>query len=221
MSKETFAIEAEIRSDMGKGASRRLRRTGQVPAILYGGDAEPQSLQMSHKDLAHHLENEAFFSHILELKVGKDTHNVVLRDLQRHPAKPFVLHADFLRVNLSDVIRMNVPLHFLNEEISVGVKTHGGQVFHHLSEVEVSCAAKDLPEFIEVDMAEMDIGGAVHLSELVLPEGVELTALHAGDDADTAVASIHEKKAVEEEEPTEEAAAEGDADAGEADEGDA
>ena len=201
---ETFEVIAEARSDTGKGASRRLRRTGMLPGIVYGGNAEPQMIALAHNALLRHLQNQAFYSTILTLKVGEMKSQVVLKDLQRHPAKPFVLHADFLRVSAGEVLRMSVPLNFLNEEVSKGVKA-GGIISHNLNEVEVACLPKDLPEFISVDMAEMEIGDILHLSELVMPEGVELA--HAPD-PDVPVVIVHTAH-VEKEEGEDEGEGEG------------
>ena len=190
-----FLLNAESRSDTGKGASRRLRRLQErVPGILYGGEAEPQMISVELRELKKALENEAFYSHILTLKVdGKDV-QAVLRDLQRHPAKGVPTHADFLRVDKTHKITMNVPLHFINEAGSIGVKKQGGEIQHNISEVEVSCLPQDLPEFIEVDMAEVEMNAIVHLSDLKLPKGVELTQLALGDDHDQPVAAIHAPK---------------------------
>jgi len=174
-----FDVIALPREAVGKGASRRLRRSGQVPAIVYGGHQEPEMISVSHNELLKHLEHEAFYSHVLNLRLGESTTAVVLKDLQRHPAKPFILHVDFLRVTQDEKLRMSVPLHFVNEAKCKGVKA-GGQVSHHLTEVEISCLPKDLPEFIEVDMTEMEVGDTLHLSELKLPQGVEL--LHASEE---------------------------------------
>ena len=184
---ETFEVIAQPRSDAGKGASRRLRRKGQVPAIVYGGRQEPEMISLSHNELVQQLEQEAFYSHILDLKLGEQSSPVVLKDLQRHPAKPFVLHVDFQRVSMDEKIRMMVPLHFVNESAATGVKM-GGAVSHNLTEIEVTCLPKDLPEFIGVDMTNMDIGDIVHLSEVPLPEGVQLA--HAPD-PDVPVVIIH------------------------------
>jgi len=184
---ETYELIAESRSDTGKGASRRLRRTGMVPGIVYGAHKDPEMIAVGHNALLRHLEHEAFYSHVLTLKVGDVESKVVLKDLQRHPAKPFVMHADFQRVSADEKLRMTVPLHFINEGSSLGVKA-GGQVSHNLTEVEVACLPKDLPEFIAVDMAEMDVGDILHLSELPLPEGVALA--HAPD-PDVPVVIIH------------------------------
>lgn len=184
---ESFEVVAETRSDEGKGASRRLRRQGLVPGIVYGGHKEPQMITLSHSDLLRKLEEESFYSSLLDLKVGDVAAKVVLKDLQRHPAKPFILHVDFQRVSMEERLRMTVPLHFENEEIAKGVKA-GGKVSHNVTELEISCLPKDLPEYIEVDVAEMEIGDIVHVSDLALPEGVELTS---SIDVDTPVVLIH------------------------------
>lgn len=168
-----FDVIALPREAAGKGASRRLRRSGQVPAIVYGGHQEPEMISVAHNELLKHLEHEAFYSHVLNLRLGDSTTPVVLKDLQRHPAKPFILHVDFMRVTQDEKLRMTVPLHFVNEDRCRGVKA-GGQISHSLTEVEVVCLPKDLPECIEVDMTEMEVGAILHLSELSLPQGVEL-----------------------------------------------
>lgn len=202
---ENFEINAVSRDVQGKGASRRLRREGMVPGIIYGGNVEPQMFATRHNELLLHLEHEAFYSHILTVNIDGAAHKVVLKDLQRHPAKPFVMHLDLLRVSDSDRIKMHVPLHFINEETCPGVKA-GGKAGHSLTDIEVLCAAKDLPEFIEVDMADMAIGDTIHLSELKLPEGVEAVALTHGEGHDTGVVAIHSAKVAAE---TDEDAAEG------------
>jgi large subunit ribosomal protein L25 len=172
---ETFTINAKARSDTGKGASRRLRRTGYLPGILYGGgdDKQPTTISVKHSELLQHLEHEAFYSHVLTLDLDGAPEKVVLKDLQRHPAKPFVLHCDFLRINPNDKIRMHVPLHFVNDDKAPGVK-RGGRVIHTMTDLEITCLPKDLPEFIEVNVGTMDIGDSFHLSALQLPEGVSL-----------------------------------------------
>ena len=180
----SFEVIAQPRVAAGKGASRRLRREGLVPGIVYGAHQEPEAISVSHNDLIKHLEHEAFYSHVLDLKVDAQTTKVVLKDLQRHPAKPFILHVDFQRVSQDEKIRMTVPLHFINEEKCKGVKL-GGQVSHNITELEVTCLPKDLPEFIGVDMTDLEIGSIVHLSEVQLPQGVELT--HAIDPAEPVV----------------------------------
>ena len=194
-----FALNAEVRSDLGKGASRRLRRNvSMVPAVIYGGDKAPQSISLLAKDLAKLLENEAAFSHVLSLDVAGTKENVLIKALQRHPAKGFVLHADFVRVVAGQKLSAHVPLHFINEATAVGVKQQGGEISHTISEVEVSCLPKDLPEFIEVDMAAVEVGQTVHMSDLKLPKGVELVALAHGNDL--AVSNIHASRVKAEDE---------------------
>jgi len=186
-----FTIEATTRNDLGKGASRRLRRLeNRVPGILYGADKSPTPISVLGKDLAKSLESEAFYSHVLTLKLDGNDVQVVLKDLQRHPAKTHAIHVDFQRIDATHKLHMHVPLHFLNEETCVGVKVGGGIVSHQLTEVEVVCLPKDLPEFIEVDVANLELGKSLHLSDLKLPAGVELRALQAGADHDLSVVSV-------------------------------
>ena len=186
-----FTIEATTRSDLGKGASRRLRRLeNRIPGILYGADKAPTPISVLGKDLSKCLENEAFYSHILSLKLDGSDVQVVLKDLQRHPAKNNPTHVDFQRIDATHKLHMHVPLHFLNEDKCVGVKTSGGIVSHQLTEVEVVCLPKDLPEFIAVDVINLDMGKSIHLSELTLPAGVELRALQLGPDHDLSVVSV-------------------------------
>jgi len=193
-----FALNAEVRSDLGKGASRRLRRNvAMVPAVIYGGDKAPQSISLLAKELAKLLETDAAYSHVLNLNVAGTNESVIIKALQRHPAKGFVLHADFIRVVADQKLTAHVPLHFINQETSVGVKQQGGEASHVLVEVEVACLPKDLPEFIEVDMAKVEVGQIVHLSDLKLPQGVELVALAHGNDL--AVANIHASRVAKEE----------------------
>jgi len=158
--KEDFTLQATARDVKGKGASRRLRReAGLLPAIVYGDNKAPTMITLEHKELTKHLEHESFYSHIITLNVeGGNTESVILKDLQRHPAKPVVLHADFLRVSKTKKITVNVPLHFLNEDTCVGVKMSGGNISHNATQLEISCLAANLPEFIEVDLADVDIG---------------------------------------------------------------
>lgn len=210
---EDFNLNAESRSDTGKGASRRLRRTGLVPGIIYGSDKEPEMISVNHNELVLHLDNEAFYSHILTVTVDGKTQKVVLKDLQRHPAKPFVMHLDLLRVKSGEKLKMSVPLHFENMETAPGAKA-GGIASQHVTEVEVSCLPKDLPEYISIDVGAFEIGDSVHLSEVKLPEGVEIPALALGEDHDQAIfAFVAARKEVEPEEEAveggEEAAAEG------------
>ena len=181
-------ITATGRKDEGKGASRRLRRSGHVPAIVYGGHADPQSIQIEHNHLWIASQNEWFYSAILDMNVDGKVQKVLLRDMQRHPFKQQILHLDFLRVSENEALRAKVPLHFINQETSPAGKTAGVVVTHELNEVEVSCLPKDLPEFIEIDLAKLTLGDIVHLSDIVLPKGVTLPALaHAGKEHDLAV----------------------------------
>jgi len=187
-------LNASVRSDEGKGASRRLRRLeGRVPGIVYGGKAEPQSVSVLQKDLLKALENEAFFSSVLSLDVDGKAEQVILRDLQRHPAKPVLLHVDFQRVSADTKVHMKVPLHFLNEDTCKGVKA-GGIVSHTLTELEISAPASKLPEFIEVDLASLEMDGILHISDLKLPAGVESVDLSHGTDHDLVVASVHKPR---------------------------
>jgi large subunit ribosomal protein L25 len=216
---DQFELHAEVREDMGKGSSRRLRRlAGQVPAIIYGGDKDPQPLTLVRKDLEKALENEAFYSHVLTINVGKEKQKAILKDLQRHPARDSVMHADFLRVNENKPIKLHVPIHFINEDIAFGVKTEGGIVQHQETDIEVQCLPKDIPEYIEVDMLEVKIGEIIHLSDVTVPEGVVSVALALGEDHDLAVASIIAPKgSSEDEDAAEDEAAEGDEAATDAD----
>ncbi|MBU0499258.1 MAG: 50S ribosomal protein L25/general stress protein Ctc [Gammaproteobacteria bacterium] len=186
---ETFIVNAQSRSDMGKGASRRLRRTGVVPGIVYGAGSEPAMIALVHTELEKHLEHEAFYSHILTLSLDGKEEKVVLKDLQRHPSRPFVQHVDFMRVSTDGAIHMSVPLHFTNEPISPGVK-HGGTATYYLTSVEVECKPADLPEYLEVDLADLDLGHTVHLTEIKLPEGVSFPALAKGAQHNYAVVAI-------------------------------
>ncbi|PVV15077.1 MAG: 50S ribosomal protein L25/general stress protein Ctc [gamma proteobacterium symbiont of Ctena orbiculata] len=195
-----FEINAQPRNDSGKGASRRLRRTGLVPGIVYGAHKEPTMISVPHNELVHSLENEGFYANLLSLKLGKKKETVVLKDLQRHPAKPFLLHVDFQRVQADEKIRLHIPLHFINESISPGIKS-GGQASHVMSDMEISCLPKDLPEFIEIDMANLEMGAILHASEVTLPDGVTLIT-HEGNE-DPIVVTIHTAHTTEVE-PTEE-----------------
>ena len=205
-----FELQAEVRADLGKGASRRPRlQADLVPAIIYGAGQDPQSLSIAHKDLIKATENEAFFSHILTINVAGDKQNAIIKDLQRHPSKSRILHADFQRILLDQAITVEVPFHFLNEESCVGVKTGGGQISHNMSQITISCLPGDLPEYIEVDLADVDIGEALHMSQVNLPEGVTIPALAQGADYDQVVVSVNINKRAEAEKAAEEAAEEG------------
>jgi large subunit ribosomal protein L25 len=192
---EDFVINAELRGDEGKGASRRLRRLSNlVPAIIYGGKKNPVSIQMPHKDLIKQLENEAFYSHVITINIGDKSESVILKDLQRHPARIEVMHADFLRVSKTKKLTMKAPLHFINEDTAKGVKDQGGVISHAMSDVEVSCLPGDIPEFIEVDLADVELGQTIHISDIKLPKGVTSVALTHGEDHDLPIASINKPK---------------------------
>ncbi|MFP5382837.1 MAG: 50S ribosomal protein L25/general stress protein Ctc [Gammaproteobacteria bacterium] len=188
-----FKLNAESRGDKGKGASRRLRRLEErIPGIMYGGGKEPTTISVSLRELNKALENEAFYSQILTVTLDGKEEKAVLRDMQRHPVRNMPTHIDLLRVDETHKITLRVPLHFLNEATAIGVKEQGGEIHHDFTEVEVICLPKHLPEFISVDMAAVEIGKTVHLSDLVLPEGVQLVQLVHGHDL--AVANIHATK---------------------------
>ncbi|MEA1079499.1 50S ribosomal protein L25/general stress protein Ctc [Marinobacter qingdaonensis] len=192
---QDFVIEAFPRDDQGRGASRRLRREERkIPAIIYGGNKEATPIAIWHNELKKALENEAFFSHILTVELGGKKESVILKDLQRHPYKPILTHADFLRVDKDHEIHVNVPLHFINEESAPAIKLHGGVANHQVNEVEVICLPQNLPEFIEVDMTPVEMDQVVHLSDLKLPEGVRVAALQQGEDHDLPVVAIHKPR---------------------------
>jgi large subunit ribosomal protein L25 len=196
--KTSFELVAEFRETQGKGASRRLRHDGKVPAILYGGHAAARTLTLSHQKLLIMLDNERFYSTILNLKVGDQSQAAILKDVQRHPFKNAIVHIDFQRVEENEKIRISIPLHFTGAAVSPGVKSQGGIVSHMRNEAEVSCLPKDLPEFIEVDISGLSLNESIHLSQLKIPAGVVLVEL-AKEDA--AVVAIHSPRA-EEPEPT-------------------
>ena len=199
-----FTINAKSREDTGKGASRRLRRlTGEVPAIIYGGKKDAEKISILHKDITKALENDAVYSSIISLSIDGKAEDTIIKDIQRHPAKQIILHMDFLRVSKTTKLQTRVPLNFINEDICVGVKLGGGLIAHTMTDIEVSCLPKDLPEAIDVDMAEVDVGQIVHLSDLTLPNGVESVSLSQGADYDLTVATVNKQKAVEIDEPIE------------------
>ena len=203
----SFNLEAELRTDLGKGASRRLRHEEKFPAVVYGAGKEPQSLTLDHKKFMHNLENEAFYSHILTLSVGGKEEQVVLKDLQRHPARIAVMHADFLRVSANEKLHMNIPLHFVNADACPGAK-EGGLITHSISEVEIACLPKDLPEYLEVDLSSLELDQSLHMSDITVPAGVELVELSHGAEHDQPVASVHMPRGASEAEEDEAAAAE-------------
>ena len=186
-------LAADIREDVGKGASRRLRHAGRIPAVIYGGEKDPVALTLEHREVWHAAENEAFFSSILEITVGDGrTQQVVIRDMQRHPFKNAIMHMDFLRVSEKEALRISVPFHFVGEEASPAGKESGVVIQHQLTEAEVEALPKDLPEYIEVDLSGLEPGGAVMLADIVLPEGVTLPGLTDDEETNVMVANaIH------------------------------
>ena len=198
-------ITAFGREDAGKGASRRLRRAGRIPAIVYGGHAEPASIELDHEKTWLASQNEWFYSSILTMDVDGKAQKVLLRDMQRHPYRQQIMHLDFQRVSENEAIRTAVPLHFLNQDKSPAGKAADVVITHELNEVVVSCLPKDLPEYIEVDLADFALGGIIHLSELKLPAGVEIPELKLGKEHDVAVVIATHGKEEAEEAPVESA----------------
>ena len=209
MSKAIFTLDATVRTDLGKGASRRLRREDKLPGIIYGGEEAPVSITLDHNKVNNSADFEAFYSHVLEINLDGKVVEVLVKDMQRHPFKPKITHIDFQRVIAGQDVHTNVPLHFVNEEKSAAVKA-GGIAEHHVTEIEVTCLPKNLPEFIEVDMAGVEMGQTLHLSDLTLPAGVSSVELAKNDEAhDLAVVTVKPApKAADAEEDGEEAASE-------------
>src|SRR5262245_32943285 len=201
--KISFELGAEFRDGQGKGASRRLRHAGKVPAILYGGHMEPRAITLDHQKLMTLIDNEKFYSSIINLVVGDKKQAAIVKDLQMHPARNAIQHLDMQRVVETEKIRIHIPIHFKGEAAAPGVKTQGGVVSHRIADVEVSCLPKDLPEFIELDLSKMEMNESKHLSDLPLPAGVTIPAIAKSN---AVVVSIHPPRA-EEPEPTAEAAA--------------
>tara|TARA_R110002074_G_scaffold306681_1_gene477685 strand:+ start:135 stop:839 length:705 start_codon:yes stop_codon:yes gene_type:complete len=181
---EHIHLNAEPRSVSGKGASRRLRHENLVPAIVYGGDHDPVTISIKQNEFIHELENEAIYTQIINLQVGSTTEEVILRDLQRHPYKNKVLHADFYRIDNKKPLKVVVPIHILNAEECVGVKTDGGMLTHLISEIEIISLPKDLPEYLEIDAENLHLGETLHLSDITLPSGVEIVSLTHVDEED-------------------------------------
>jgi large subunit ribosomal protein L25 len=200
---DEFDLIAEIREDQGKGASRRLRHEGLVPAIIYGAGRPPRALTFDHNRVVQQLENEKFYSSVLTIKVGDKSQAAILKDVQRHPSKAQIMHMDFQRIVADQEIKMLVPIHFLGENVAPGVKQGGGKVSHMMTEVEVVCLPRHLPEYLEIDVSELELDEMLKLSDITLPEGVSIPALAQGEDADRAVVSIHVIKEVSIEEPEE------------------
>jgi len=198
MSAINFELQAELRDDEGKGASRRLRRSGKVPAIVYGGHEAPTSITLEHHKVIHALANAAFYTHILNVSINGKKQDMVLKAVQRHPYKKAVLHLDFQRVSATESIQMRVPLHFENADKAQGVKK-GGLISHLLNDVEVRCLARHLPEYLSVDLSHLDLEQSLHLSDLVLPTGVTLVAFKQGQEHDLPIVSIHLPRAAKEE----------------------
>lgn len=211
-----FELEFESRDLQGKANSRRLRQTGMVPAVLYGAGRDPRSIALSHNTLMHQMEQEAFYTSIISLKEGEKTQPVIVKDVQRHPVKRLVLHVDFQRILEDEEITLNVPIHFLGAEDAIGVKQQGGEIAQLMTEIEVSCLPKHLPEFIELDISNLELNQLLHLSDIAAPEGV--TFVELTHDRDPAIVAINPPRREEEEveaaeEEGLEAAAEGEAEA--------
>ena len=188
---DLFTLDAELRTDLGKGASRRLRHANKVPAILYGEGQEPVSLTLEHKNVFRAQQEEAFYSHVLTLNIAGKPVECLIKDMQRHPFKQVVMHMDFLRIDAKHALHANVPVHFINEE---NLTKSGAAIAHHVTEIAVSCLPKDLPEFIEVDLADLEIGQTIHLSDVSLPKGVTSDELAKGESHDQAVVTANAAK---------------------------
>ena len=206
---DKFDLVADYREDKGKGASRRLRREGRVPAIIYGAGRPARSLSFDHNKVLRQLENESFYSSVLNIKVGEKSQAAIVKDIQRHPARPIIMHIDLQRIVADQVIKMNVPIHFVGGEEAIGVKQGGGSVSHLRTDVEVVCLPKDLPEYFEVDISGLDLDEMMYLSDLTVPEGVEIPELAQDVEQVQAIVSIHIVKEVVIEEEVEDVAVEG------------
>lgn len=199
-----FTLDAEVRTDLGKGASRRLRHDNKVPAILYGADEEPVSLTFAHNKVFRAQEEEAFYSHVLTINVDGKPVEALIKDMQRHPFKPLIMHLDFLRIDAKKELHTNVPLHFLNEEV---VAKTGAAINHHVNEINITCLPANLPEFIEVDLAALVTGDTLHLTDVKLPKGVTSTELAKGEEHNQAVVSAITPKVVKDDDADDAAAA--------------
>jgi large subunit ribosomal protein L25 len=207
----TFELTAEPREAMGTGASRRLRRSGKVPAVMYGAGKDAVSLSLDHNQVFHNLENEAFHSSLITVKTGGNAEQAILRDVQMHPFKPRIIHVDLQRISATEKLHLKVPLHFVGEDVAPGVKLQNGIVNHLMTEVDISCLPSNLPEYLEVDLSGLNLHESVHLSDLKLPEGVDITTLAHGGDDQAVAAIVSVRGAAAEEEVAE---AEGEAAAG-------
>ena len=194
---EEFNLIAEMRDDQGKGASRRLRRQGKVPAVIYGAGRDPRNLMFDHNKVLHQLEDPAFYSSILNIKVGEKSRAAIVKDIQRHPSKKQIIHIDLQRIVEDEQIKMQIPIHYLGEEDAVGVKIGGGTVTKLMTELEISCLPKNLPEFLEVDISDLELDQMLNVSDISLPEGVEISDIMK--EQDQAIVSIQEIKEIIEE----------------------
>ena len=203
---DLLTLEAEVRTDLGKGASRRLRHANKVPAILYGEGQDPVSLTLEHKNVYRAQQEEAFYTQVITLNIGGKPVECLIKDMQRHPFKQLVMHLDFLRIDATHKVHTNAPIHFINEELAA---KKGGIIAHHVNEIAVNCLPADLPEFIEVDLASIEVGQTLHLSDVTLPKGVSSDELAKGESHDQAVVTLNAPKgSSDEDEESEEAAAE-------------
>ncbi|NQZ83380.1 MAG: 50S ribosomal protein L25/general stress protein Ctc [Colwellia sp.] len=200
---DLFTLEAEVRTDLGKGASRRLRHAEKVPAILYGEGKEPVSLTLAHKNVFRAQQEEAFYTQVLTINIDGKPVECLLKDMQRHPFKQVVMHLDFLRIDATHAVHLNAPLHFINEEEA---EKKGGNLNHQMKEIAISCLPKDIPEFIEVDVADLEVGQTLHLSDITLPKGITSDELAKGESHDQAVVSLNAPKVAKDEDDSEEAA---------------
>lgn len=194
-----FEFDAVGRANAGTSSAKAIRRNGNIPAVVYGGSAEPELIELSHNEVTKRLANEAVYSHILKLNIDGKVQNAVLKDMSRHPAKDTIIHMDFMRVVMGEKFKTNVPLHFVNEEISPGVK-EGGVVMHSMVDVEIECLPKDLPEYIEVDLSGLGIGDSIHLSDVVVPDGVSILLLAHDEDHDLSVVQVMKTRGASDEE---------------------
>ena len=194
---EQVNLNATNRDTEGKSSNRQLRRSGSVPAVIYGGEKDPIRISILEKDIAKAAEMPGFATQILNINISGEEQNVILKELQRHPATQKVLHADLQRVDPDTKISISVPVRFLNEDNCVGVKMRGGAISRLINDIDITCLASNLPEYLEVDVAELDVGDSIFLSALNLPEGVEIPALALGEDRDQAVVSISEAKVLD------------------------
>jgi len=202
---DLFTLEAEVRTDLGKGASRRLRHANKVPAILYGEGQDPVSLTLEHKNVFRAQQEEAFYSQVLTLNIAGKPVECLIKDMQRHPFKQVVMHLDFLRIDATHAVHTNAPIHFINEDAAA---KKGGAVAHHVNEIAISCLPADLPEFIEVDLSSIEVGQTLHLSDITLPKGVTSDELAKGESHDQAVATLNAPKSSASEDEDEAAAPE-------------